>query len=199
MNSRFWLLVVLLVAIGFVNLVTSSVYLSGNQDVAVPADNGTSSNTNISARMQQYVGFFGEINATIILGFANNNTRIYQKPVTSGKIFFVKVGAALTGAIQAADADTDTDANFSLTGYYITANHFTLSSTVAGVASVNHLNTTDNFMVGIFKDSAAAPNYFVGTDIRSITSANGMGDVSYEVIVPKTGTYTAYDVFIDLE
>lgn len=195
-----YLVLVGLVAIALLaNFAASSLYLSDNQNVAVPTDNGTSSSINVTARMQQYVGFFGNINTTVILSAANNNTKMYTKAVTTGKIYFVKAGAAPTGAITPALNNSQTDGNFSLSGYYVTGNHYIHNTTICGVDFANSLNTTDNYPVAILKDAATTPNYFLCTDIIQKTSTNGMGSVSYEVVVPKTGVYTAYDVFVDLE
>lgn len=197
---RFLHIFLILLLLGLLaNFTSSSIFLTDNQNVAVPSDNGTSSNLNITGRMQQYVGYYGNINTTVILSAANNNTRMYTKLVTQGKVYFFRQGQEPTGTFTPALNNSQTDGNFSLSGYYVTGNHFALNSTVCGVESVDHLNTTDNYMVGIFKDSATTPRYFLCTDIRTMTSANGMGTVSYEIVVPKTAIYTAYDVFVDLE
>ncbi len=188
-----------IVLAGYVN---SAIQTTDNLGVPVPAANGTSSNLNISARMQQYVGYFGNVVTMVRLNTTNasgSNLQLYNKSITTGKIYFAKSGATLTGAITPAMNNSQTDGNFSLTGVYITGNHFIRNGTICGVASVDHLNTTDNYGVGIFKDAAADPNYFLCTDILTKTSNYGFGSVGFEAVVPKTSTYAAYDVYIDLE
>ncbi|MFH1750439.1 MAG: hypothetical protein ABH863_02050 [Candidatus Micrarchaeota archaeon] len=183
--------------------VRAALQQTDNTAVAVPSDNGTSTYLNVTTRMQQYVGFFGRIWYEVRLNFTTGSGTLYNKSVTEGKIYFYKAGATPTGAILTAVNNSDTDGNFSLTGYYATGNHYVLNSTVCGVTSVDHLNTTDNYAVGIFKDQAATPNYFLCTDITQKSSTNGFntvdGNVHFEVVVPKTSTYTSYDVWIDSE
>lgn len=198
MNLKYLIVVCLAGLIIMSQYVASALFVTDNTAVAVPSDNGTSTMLNITARMQQYVGFFGVINSTVKLNTGAGNI-LYQKPVTSGKIYFFKNGATPTGALVPALNNSQTDANFSLSGYYATGNHFVNNATVCGVSLVNHLNTTDNYAVGIMKDSAANPNFFICTDIRPVTSANGMGAVTFEAVVPKTSSYASYDVYVDLE
>ncbi len=169
----------------------------------VPAQNGTSIYLNVTSRMQQYVGFFGRIWNEVRLNVTNGSGVLYNKSMTSGKIYFFKAGESSTGAIVPALNNSQTDGNFSLTGQYITGSHFVKNSTICGVASVDHLNTSDNYGVGIFRDSAAIPRYFLCTDIQAKTSTNGFntvdGNVYFEVVVPKTSTYQAYDIWVDGE
>jgi hypothetical protein len=192
--------------------VKATLYISDNTNVAVPAENGTSTYLNVTSRMQQYVGFFGRIWAEVRLNITIGSGTMYNKTVDKGMIYFFKNGATPTGPFSPASInDTYADLNFSLTGYYLTGNHFIHNSTTGGTTgsvcnktNVWHLNTTDNFMVGIFKDSATAPkNYFLCVDIRPAISTNGFntadGDVKFEAIVPKTSVYNAYDIWIDGE
>ncbi|HLC48410.1 MAG TPA: hypothetical protein VJI13_05025 [Candidatus Norongarragalinales archaeon] len=197
---RGYQLVLGLVAIVFLaKMAASAIFLTDNTGVAAPSENGTSTLLNVSARMQQYVGFFGVINSTVKINTTVGAPQLYAQPVTSGKIYFVKAGASLSGAIVPALNNTQTDGNFSLTGYYITGNHFVNNGTVCGVASMDHLNTTDNYMVAIARDSGATPNYLICGDIRTVVSTNGLGTTAFQVIVPKTSTYSSYDVYVDLE
>jgi len=71
---------------------------------------------------------------------------------------------------------------------------------VCGYNFTNYINSTDNYHTGIFRDNATATaNYYFCTNISAKISGNGFGEVDYEVVVPKTGVYTAYDVWFDLE
>ncbi|MFH1257337.1 MAG: hypothetical protein V1658_00205, partial [Candidatus Micrarchaeota archaeon] len=154
---------------------------------------------NVTTRMQQYVGFFGNVTAEVRLNVTVNSGTLYRKDVDRGKIYFFDTGATPTMPFVPALNNSETDGNFSLTGFYVTGNHFIYNNTVCGVVSVDHLNTSDNYMVGIFRDAAAAPNYFICTDIRPVSSSTGFGAVEFQAVVPKTGLYMAYDVWIDFE
>jgi hypothetical protein len=196
MNKRI-ILLALPLALAFAGIVLATVELSDNDAEAVPADNGTSNNLSIGGRMQQYVGFYGNVSYEV-----RNNTDpgdvLYQKTVNYGKLYFVKAGATLTAPFTASPADADANGNFSLTGYYNTSNHFDTSATVCGIAATPKLNTTDNRMTGIFFDSIPdTPNYFFCTDVGSFASTNGFGRIGYEIIVAKTPTYIAYDIWYD--
>ncbi len=199
MNRNYVLVLTLVVVLLLARAVSSAIFITDNTGVTVPADNGTSTMLNITARMQQYIGFFGQVNTTVKINTTAGAPKLYDMPVTSGKIFFLKNGDVPSGAIVPALNDSETDGNFSLTGYYVTGNHFVKNDTVCGIASVDHLLTTDGYKVGIFKDSGETPVYFVGTDIAQVTSSNGMGTPVFEVIAPKTSVYDSYDVYIDLE
>lgn len=180
------------------NFALATLSVTDNTNIAVPTANGTSTMLNVTMRMQQYVGFFGAINTTVKLNTGAGNI-LYQKPVTTGKIFFFKTGVTPTGALVPALNNSQTDANYSLSGYYATGNHFMNNGTVCGIANINFLNTTDQYGVGIFKDSAANPNFGFCSDVVQKTSTNGFGTPAFEVIVAKTATYTAYDIYVDLE
>ncbi|MFH1750393.1 MAG: hypothetical protein ABH863_01820 [Candidatus Micrarchaeota archaeon] len=199
MNRGIVLLIGLATVILLANYASSAIFITDNTGVNVPADNGTSTMLNVTSRMQQYVGFFGGINSTVKINTTIGAPQLYAQPVTSGKIYFVKNGATLEGAIVPALNDTDTDANFSLSGSYVTGNHFKNNGTICGVEFSDFLYTTDEYGVAILRDSAADPNYFICTDISPKTSSNGMGNVAFEVIVPKTDIYASYDVYVDLE
>lgn len=193
---------VFVVVIAFTRLATSAIQVTDNLGVPVPAENGTSTLLNVTARMQQYVGYFGDAVMMVRLNTTNvsgSNLQLYNRSILSGRIYFFKSGATPTGAFTPAMNNSQTDGNFSLTGYYITGNHYMNNGTICNVTSVDFLNTTDNYGVGIFKDSAATPNYFLCTDIVRKSSAFGFGTVAFEAVVPKTSSYTAYDVYVDLE
>ncbi len=187
-----------------VNTVKAVVEQSDNLGVPVPANNGTSTLLNVTARMQQYVGFFGNVISVVRLNVTNvtgsPNYQLYNKTATSGDIYFFQSGDTPTTPFINARNNSETDGNFSLTGYYVTGNHYEYneSGTICGSGWANYLNTTDGYRVGIFRDSSATPNYFLCTDISQVSSVNGFGNVNFEVIVPKTSTYSAYDVWIDL-
>ncbi|MFH1107429.1 MAG: hypothetical protein V1787_06065 [Candidatus Micrarchaeota archaeon] len=185
-------------ALMFAGIVLATVEITDNTNVAVPSDNGTSLNTSVAGRMQQYVGYYGNVSMQV-----RNNTNLgnvlYFKTVNFGRLFFVKTGATLTTPFTVAPTNAVTDANFSLTGYYNTSNHFDSTAVVCNLTNSNKLNTTDNRLTGIYYDAAAVPNYFFCTDIGSFTSSNGFGnELSYEIIVAKTATYIAYDIWFDL-
>ncbi len=202
MRSSYLWLAGLAVIVLLIQFAQSALIVTDNLGVATPSQNGTSFDLNVTSRMQQYVGYFGNVVTMVRLNTTNasgSNLQLYNKSITTGKIYFAKSGATLTGAITPAMNNSQTDGNFSLTGVYITGNHFIRNGTICGVASVDHLNTTDNYGVGIFKDAAADPNYFLCTDILTKTSNYGFGSVGFEAVVPKTSTYAAYDVYIDLE
>ncbi|HLC47769.1 MAG TPA: hypothetical protein VJI13_01740 [Candidatus Norongarragalinales archaeon] len=183
----------------------ASLYQTDNLNVAVPSENGTSTLLNVTSRMQQYVGFFGRIWAEVRLNTTAGSGTLYNKSVDRGMMYLFKAGATPLLPFSPASINaTTTDLNFSLTGYYVTGNHFINNGTVCNISSAMYLNTTDNFMVGIFKDASTAPkNYFVCTDIRPVNSQNGFntidGNVLFEVIAPKTATYSAYDIWVDGE
>ncbi|MEK6843187.1 MAG: hypothetical protein AABY04_01745 [Candidatus Micrarchaeota archaeon] len=196
MNRKFVLLLGLALALILSRPVLAAIFVTDNTAVAVPTANGTSTLLNVTARMQQYVGFFGQVNATVKLTAGGSNI-LYAKLVSSGKIYFFKAGAVPQTPFTTALNNTATDNNFQLSGYYITGNHYMNNGTICGQASTNFLNTTDNYGVGIFKDTNF--NYFLCTDISTKVSTNGFGTVGFEVVVPKTANYTSYDVWIDLE
>jgi hypothetical protein len=177
----------------------ANIEATDNTNVAVPADNGTSSQVNITAKMEQYVGFFGTV-AVAVRRNTTNGYVMYNKTATSGKLYFYKAGSTVDGNVLAAPASSVSDGNFSLSGFYATANHFTSSLTVCGVASSNALTTTDGLNTSIYRNqTAGGANYFLCTDIANTVSTNGFGTVQYEIVVPKTSLYTAYDVYYDLE
>ncbi|MFH0971910.1 MAG: hypothetical protein V1835_05075 [Candidatus Micrarchaeota archaeon] len=196
LDKKYVLLAALVISLVLANFVASAIFITDSTGISVPDENGTSDMLNITARMQQYVGFYGNINTTVRLSTAVGNN-MYSKPVTEGKIYFYKNGATPTGAVVAAANDSETDANFSLSGYYITGNHYQVAASICGVADTPSLNTTDNYAVGILRDEAY--NFFLCTDIAVKTSSHGMGTPSFEIVVPKTSTYASYDVYIDLE
>ncbi len=195
---KYKIAVALAVLVAFSMLAMANVEESDNVNVPVPTQNGTSSNTTVTGRMQQYVGFYGNLTFQV-----RNNTNVgnvlYYKTVTYGKLYFFKTGAIPTEPFTAAPTSALTNSNFSLTGFYNTSNHFDTQATVCGINSVNKLNTTDNRTVGIFYDAATTPNYFVCTDVGAFTSGNGFGTISYEIIVPKTTSYLNYDIWYNLD
>lgn len=201
-ENRYLLGVLALLLMAFtVNLVLAFPEVTDNTAVAVPSENGTSTLLNVTSRMQQYVGFFGRVWQEVRLNTTVGSGTMYNKSVSSGKMYFFKAGSTPTGVFTPALNNSQTDGNFSLSGFYVTGNHFVLNSTVCGTASVDHLNTTDNYMNGIFKDAAATPNYFLCVDILPKTSTNGFespdGNVQFEIVVPKTASYLSYDIWID--
>ncbi|MFH0971375.1 MAG: hypothetical protein V1835_02300 [Candidatus Micrarchaeota archaeon] len=195
--------VFLILLVFVVNFVKAPLYVSDNTNVAVPDENGTSTLLNITSRMQQYVGFYGRIWAEVRRTATVGSGTMYNRTMDRGFIYFFKNGATPTYAFVPAINNSETDGNFSLTNYYITGNHYMNNGTICGIAAVDHLNTTDSYAVGIFHDSAATPNYFLCTDIQIKVSTNGFdttdGNVAFEVVVPKTSSYQAYDVWIDGE
>ncbi|MFH1107500.1 MAG: hypothetical protein V1787_06440 [Candidatus Micrarchaeota archaeon] len=170
---------------------------SDNTNVAVPADNGTSSNTSIAGRMQQYVGFYGNVSFEV-----RNNTNLgnvlYRKTVTSGVLYFLKNGDTFPGTLVNATANTTADSVIGVSGYYNTSNHFDSRGNLCNTLNVSKLTTTDSRTTGLLSD----PNnteYMFCTDIGYFTSSNGFGsELSYEIIVAKTPAYMAYDIWFDL-
>ncbi len=183
----------------FAPLVVANIVVSDNTNVAVPATNGTSSNVNITALAQQYVGFYGSV-AVDVRKNTSTGYMLFNKTATGGKLYFYDQGVTVDQNVLAAPANTETSGNFSLTGSaYNVSQYFTLSQTVCGVASTNSLNTSDGYLVGIFRNQTGfGANYFLCVDISNKTSTNGFGTVQYEIVVPKTATYIAYDVYYDL-
>ncbi|MBU1196970.1 hypothetical protein KJ765_00505 [Candidatus Micrarchaeota archaeon] len=170
---------------------------------AVPAENGTANNTNITGRMQQYVGFYGNVSSQVRNSTALGNV-LYQKGVTSGVLYFLKGGATPTAPFVNASTNSTTDGNFSLTGYYSTANHFDTNASDGQCGSnldIKVLNTTDSRSTGILFDSSTpgTENYFFCTNISSFTSTNGFGTINYQIIVAKTPSFLSYDIWYDLE
>ncbi len=198
---KYWSVWSLLAVLALSAWVVAVVQQSDNTAVAVPTNNGTSSNTTVTGRMQMYVGFYGNLTLQVRNNTATGNV-LYQKNVQYGKLYFFKAGVTPTAPYTAAPTTgSNTNGNFSLTGFYNTSYHFDTQDTVCGIASTNKLNTTDNRMTGIYYDSlsAGAPNYFFCTDIGAFTSTNGFGTIGYEIIVAKTPTYTSYDIWFDLQ
>ncbi len=194
-----------LVVLAFMAHVATSVIQTDNLGVPVPASNGTSTLLNVTARMEQYVGYFGDIvmmvryNVTNVSTSSSPNYQLYnQSVVGEGKIYFFQSGDTPTEPFTTARNNSQTDGNFSLSGFYITGNHYMNNGTICGQESTDYLNTSDNYGVGIFKDSTAEPNYFLCVDIVRKASAYGFGTTAFQAVVPKTSTYTAYDVYIDL-
>jgi hypothetical protein len=199
---------VILLSAGFVVAVIQPSDQVGTQTQGTPL-NGTSNNSNISGRMQQYVGFYGrvtmEVRKTVGVGSV-----MYNKTVTQGKLYFIKNGENpdWTG-LDVAKNNSNTDRNLSLTGYYVTGNHFVFNdSLLIGTErttcnkSGDYLNTTDAYKIIVMCDAigcAGSPKYFFCVDIADKLSANGYGVVQYEMITAKTPTYTSYDVYYDME
>ncbi|MBU1197719.1 hypothetical protein KJ765_04360 [Candidatus Micrarchaeota archaeon] len=183
-------------------IVYAAVEQSDNTNVAVPTNNGTSTNLSVAGRMQQYVGFYGNMSYQV-----RNDTTVgnilYQKTVTQGVLYFFKNGATPTEPFVNASTNSTTDTNFSLTGYYVTGNHFDTNASDGQCASnldLKVLNTTDGRSTAILFDSSTAgtENYLFCTNISSFTSTNGFGTINYEIVVAKTPTYMAYDIWHDL-
>ncbi|MBU1197021.1 hypothetical protein KJ765_00760 [Candidatus Micrarchaeota archaeon] len=180
-----------------VTFVWAAVEQSDNTAEPVPTNNGTSRNMSVAGRMQQYVGFYGNVSFEVRNDTSLGNV-MYRKTVHYGKLFFFDEGDTPTEPFSAAPTTANTDGNFSLTGYYVTSNHFDTQDTVCNTSSVNKLNTTDNRLTGIFYDAAAPSNYFFCTEISAFTSTNGFGTLSYEIVVAKTSSYMSYDIWFDL-
>jgi hypothetical protein len=200
-------------------LVLGVIMLSAGFVVAViqPSDefnqgaptNGTSNFTNVTGRMQQFVGFYGKV-AMQVRKTVGVGSVLYDKIVTQGKLYFIKNGENpdWTG-LDVAKNNSNTDGNISLTGYYVTGNHFVFNdSLLIGTErttcnkSGNYLNTTDAYKVTILCDTAAcagSPKYFFCVDISDKLSTNDYGVVQYEIITAKTSVYTSYDIFYDME
>jgi len=182
------------------SLVVAAAVSSDTTNVATPADYGTCANQDVTGRMQQYVGFYGNVSMQVRNETTAGNV-MYSKAVNTGKLYFLKNGATPTQPFLAASPSAPaTDGNFSLTGWYASANHFANQMTVCGVASTYYLNTTDEYTVGLFKDSAADPNTNFGlcVDMKQVASTNGFGTTLYQVVVPKTASFTNYDIWYDL-
>ncbi|MFH1107235.1 MAG: hypothetical protein V1787_05040 [Candidatus Micrarchaeota archaeon] len=162
----------------------------------VPDDNGTANNTNITGRMQMYVGYYGNVTMQV-----RNSTQLgnvmYNRSVTSGKLYFMKNGVSPPASFINATANSTADGVIGLTGFYSTVYHFDSRQDACGVANVSKLNTTDNRMTGLLSNTANTA-YFFCTDIGSFFSSNGFGTISYEIIVAKTPAYMAYDIWFDL-
>jgi hypothetical protein len=202
------LVLVALVALGWVGFLYAVVDKSDLSNIETPV-NGTANYTNISGRMQQFVGFYGRIVMEVRKETGQGST-LYNKTVTSGRLFFVKNGENPDWTyLTAAENNSNTDRNLSLTGYYVTGNHFVFNeSRLSEVEnstcnrSANYLNTTDNYKSAILCDTigcAGSPKYFFCVDIADKQSTQGFGQVQYEIIVPKTSAYNSYDIFYDLE
>lgn len=178
------------------SIAAAAAVISDLTNVAVPVY-GTCSNQSVTGRMQQYVGFYG----TVAMQVRNNTLAgniMYQKAVSSGKLYFLKTGVTPTAPFVLAAADSAADTAFGLSGNYITADHYTGTGTMCGVSNAKYLNTTDLYNSTILKDSAGTPNYVVCAELAQKTSTNGFGSVAYEIVVPTTATYTAYDIWYDL-
>ncbi|MBI5224473.1 hypothetical protein HY989_01235, partial [Candidatus Micrarchaeota archaeon] len=67
MNSKYVLLLGVALAFFLSKPVLAAIFITDNTGVSVPADNGTSTLLNVTARMQQYVGYYGQINASVKL------------------------------------------------------------------------------------------------------------------------------------
>jgi hypothetical protein len=174
----------------------AALYQTDSQNVATPSTNGTADQLNITSRMQQYVGFYGGITTEIRKNSTAGSGSMYSKSVTAGKIYAIPNGQTPTGALIQAKNDSFADGNLSLSGYYVTGNHFLLNSTVCGLTGVDNLLTTDNYAIGLLRDSAGPTNYLFCTDILPKTSAVNLGEVSYEFILPSTKS--AWDFYVDL-
>ncbi len=204
-NSQYVIGIIVLALIGLAaNMVVATLHISDNTAIDTEVmENGTSQLINVTSRMQQYVGMYGRIWSEVRLNVTVGSGTLYNKSVDRGMIYFFKNGATPTGPFYGAANDSETNANFSLTGYYIVDNHFIHNDSVCNTTSVWHLNTTDEYAVGIFRDSAANYNYFICTDITPKTSTNGFdtseGSVYFEAILPKTSSYLVYDIWVDGE
>ena len=192
----------LIAAVFIANFVSAEPVAADQQGVTAPA-NGTANSANLSFLAQQYIGFYG--NVTMQVRAVSGPNSLYNRTVTSGCVF-VTDGDHASGVpswpAKTSSPDTFADGNFSLTGAYITGNHYnTIITSLCGVTTVYKLNTTDDFAVGIFRDgNASTSQHFIGSNIKNIVSSNGFGLVQYEVIVPKTATYgnAGYDFYVEL-
>jgi hypothetical protein len=194
MEIRYGFFVVLLLAMAAILVRASTV--SDNTNLGVPSDNGTSGNQTITGRMEQYAAYYGNVSMQVRNNTAAGNV-LYSKTVTSGKLYFLKNGATFPTNLIAAPANSTADTAIGLSGFYVTANHFDTTDTVCGVGSAPKITTTDSVDTGMFSEEDNT-NYLFCTDITTITSTNGFGTINYEVIVPTTSLYTAYDVWFDL-
>ena len=187
-----------LMLLSLASLAAAAAVASDVSNVAVPVY-GTSKNQDVTGRMQQYVGFYGNVAMEVRNNTSAGNV-MYNKSVNSGKLYFAKNGATLSAPFAAAANNSVTDGNFSLSGWYATINHYSSTGTICGVSSAAYLTTTDGYNSTILKDNTADPakNYFLCVDLASKTSSNGFGSVTYEIVVPTTATYTAYDIWYDL-
>lgn len=174
----------------------SGARVSDNTNVAVPTDNGTSSNTSATGLMEQYVGFYGNLTMQVRNNTAAGNV-LHQKGVTSGVMYFLKTGQVIPAAIVNATANTTADGILGLTGWYISSNHFDTRTDTCGVTNVSRLTTTDSRITGLLSNTTNN-QYFFCTNVSSFTSTNGFGTINYEIVVPKTGLFTAYDIWYDL-
>ena len=188
--------VVFLIIIAVVAIFVRAAVISDNTNVAVPTTNGTSSNTSITGLAEQLVGFYGNVTVQVRNNSAAGNI-LYQKPVTTGVLYFLKTGQAFPNAVVNATANTTADGVIGFTGFYASSNVFDSRQDACGETNVSKLNTTDNRMTGLLSNNTN-DQYFFCTDIGSFTSANGFGTIGYEIIVPKTLTYTSYDIWFDL-
>ncbi len=191
---------------GLLLLATMAVYVaaaqvSDNTNIAVPANNGTSTNQSVTGLAEQYVGFYGNMSIQVRNNTAAGNV-LYQKSVNSGRIYFFKTGATPGTIFLNASTNTTSNENFSLTGAYNLSYNFDQISIqpLCGVNNVSYLNTTDNRQTRILYDNAGAgtENYFFCTPIGNFLSTNGFGRINYEIVVAKSVTYSAYDIWFDL-
>jgi hypothetical protein len=145
---------------------------------------------------------------TIVMNGSVNNYSLLNVSVKNGTMYITNAGEnpSFTTGIVANVSDPNTDANFSLSGEYTTANMGFSNGTGAvymtdcGVSNVWYVNTTDSIPVALLKDQSAAPKYYLCSRvIPQNPSPNLHVNLQYEIIAPKTSTYgtSGYDLYYD--
>ena len=101
-------------------------------------------------------------------------------------------------------SDPTTDANFSLSGQYVTSNmgfSNTTGMSVCGVPSIWYVNTTDNIPVGILRDNATAPwSYYMCSKVLPQGSGSNLHIAyQYAILAPKTAAWgnSGYDLYYE--
>jgi hypothetical protein len=179
----------------FATLIYAAATITDNTNVATPTG-GESSNQSLTGLANQYVGFYGNVSIQVRNNTAGGNI-LYNKPVNSGKVYFLKNGEVIPNTLVNATANSTADGVIGLTGAYGTASMYDSRQDACGITNVSKLNTTDNRMTGLLSN-LTNDQYLFCTDIGSFTSTNGFGTINYEIVVPKTGTFAAYDIWFDL-
>ncbi|MBU1197721.1 hypothetical protein KJ765_04370 [Candidatus Micrarchaeota archaeon] len=197
-NNRVFFVAILLITGSFM---VYAVQQSDNTNVAAPTDNGTSSNLTVTGRMEQYVGFYGNLTMQVRNNTAVGNV-LYTKPVSQGVLYFFETGVTPSEPFVNASTNSTTDGNFSLTGYYVTANHFDSSASdgqCGSALNMRVLNTTDSRSTAIIYDSTGAgtEKYGFCTNLSNFATTS-FGRINYQVVVAKTAGYNAYDIWFDL-
>jgi hypothetical protein len=162
----------------------------------VPTDNGTSSNTSITGRMEQYVGFYGNVSMQVRNNTAAGNV-MYRKGVTSGRLYFLKASVSFPTELVNATANSTADTVIGVSGFYSTATQFDSRGNICSKTNVSKLTTEDSRTTGMLSNVDNSV-YLFCTDLGSFTSTNGFGTINYEVIVASTASYASYDVWFDL-